>query len=587
MNPFISSLILAAASALILQFSLIALSYVQRDFRGLMWKQLRHSFGLTFLRMLKNIYYHLFFLGVIGSAISGFFMMWYAVDTSGIVIITPFLIFILLFALTTPVTEKFSIPLEKMRRDISGTPTLKISSTRLNEEHQIFERAFKEVYRLLELNLSEPIGLIKSRFATPGPKYPSAYLWDSAFISGIWRVWDNKIAQDIMKPFLDTQLEDGFCTQTIPLGLTINKNITNPPLIAWAFCESASMTGDFTFLRQYYDRLKKFNEYLYSERKNGELFCWKHSYESGIDNSPRFTDRSESEHYDIKNLWAVDLNSWIMLHHESMIKIAEALGYREDVDEFRARNEALKKSINRYLWNEEAGYYFDYNLNDKCQIKIPTIVSFFPMLVGCTDRAKDEMLMQHIRAEDEFGTLVPFPSVSRNHETFLKDMWRGPVWMNTAYAGIQSLKKIGEDSLASHLSYRLFKAVAYTHENCGSIYEFYDVDRYDLEELSRKKGNFWKQVTLGSKPVKKFVGWTGLVNTMLIENVLGYRRRGGKTSVFPHLPDSFRNATVTLTVPQFKETLELSYKGEIIEGKLTGPDGDVREFSGNNHQKMI
>jgi hypothetical protein len=36
-------------------------------------------------------------------------------------------------------------------------------------------------------------------------------------------------------------------------------------------------------------------------------------------------------------------------------------------------------------------------------------------------------------------------------------------------------------------------------------------------ELRRKKGNLWKRLTLGSKPVKNFVGWSGLANTLVME----------------------------------------------------------------------
>lgn len=89
--------------------------------------------------------------------------------------------------------------------------------------------------------------------------------------------------------------------------------------------------------------------------------------------------------------------------------------------------------------------------------------------------------------------------------------------------------------LAQDLSRKLIGGVFKVWEQTGKFVEFYDPERFDFVQLSRKKGTgrfglsashniidvvmhlIGKQIILGTKPVNHFVGWTGLVNTLTIE----------------------------------------------------------------------
>jgi hypothetical protein len=129
--------------------------------------------------------------------------------------------------------------------------------------------------------------------------------------------------------------------------------------------------------------------------------------------------------------------------------------------------------------------------------------------------------------------------VSHSDPAFEKDTWRGPVWINTSYLAIRGFKEYGDSESVHMFSKHLVDSVYRVWSQTGTFYEFYDPDRYDFIEVSRKKGTgfmglfnsynpfkvinhlIMKQLILGTKPVNKFVGWTGLVNTIAIEE-LGY-----------------------------------------------------------------
>jgi neutral trehalase len=267
-----------------------------------------------------------------------------------------------------------------------------------------------------------------------------------------------------------------------------------------------------------YSKLVKYQNWLRTNRRHGDgLYFWKHPYESGIDNSPRFSNRDESKFEDTTKMAAVDMSSYIALSLEALESIARELGLEHEAFEHRREYEELKVLMNEKLWDEEDQTYYDWDYSKSAFIRMNTISNFTPLVAGISNASQSLALAMRLFDTSEYNTLIPFPSVARNDEHFLKDMWRGPVWINMAYLSVLGLRRTGFTQQASGMARALVKGVYETYHNEGSFYEFYDPDRYDIVELDRKKGNWWKKLTLGAKPVKDFVGWTGLANTLVFE----------------------------------------------------------------------
>ena len=110
--------------------------------------------------------------------------------------------------------------------------------------------------------------------------------------------------------------------------------------------------------------------------------------------------------------------------------------------------------------------------------------------------------------------------------------------INTTYLALEGVKRYGQMATFREMASRLANGVYMTYHNTGTFHEFYDPERFDLKELSRKKGLgplglqasnnpikvaqwlIMKQLILGQKPVSQFMGWTGLVNTLVLEEKL-------------------------------------------------------------------
>ncbi|HVK62245.1 MAG TPA: trehalase family glycosidase, partial [Bdellovibrionales bacterium] len=396
---------------------------------------------------------------------------------------------------------------------------------------------YEAVFQTLQSNLKKPDSKTPFYHVRPAPKFDGVYLWDSAFIALIWMHKNPQTAEQVILSVLHGQQPDGRIPHVINVFGT--SEWTQPPVLSWATAKIASHSENLDFIRASYDKLVKYHSWLMSSRRlsNG-LFYWEHAYESGIDNTPRFGTRDESKYIDTKLVAAVDLSSYMVMDARALAKLAGMQGLTEDAARFEKEADEISALIRQHLWDETTGYFYDLDTVTGQMIAIPTIASFFPMAAKAATPEQAARLVTHIENPAEFGTQIPFPTVARNHPTFEKDCWRGPVWINTAYLGIQGLKEYGYGDLAKQTSYRLVDGVYKTWNNTRKFVEYYDPERFDFDKLTRKKGIgfldffsgsksfkkflehlFLKQIYLGTKPVDGFVGWTGLVNNLVVEEL--------------------------------------------------------------------
>jgi glycogen debranching enzyme len=377
-----------------------------------------------------------------------------------------------------------------------------------------FSKHYDEVNRLLCKNLKMPSRFFPGYRSHPAKPYKAAYLWDTAFISLIWLDWDVKIAQELISYIMRFQKDSGIVHHAV-LELLVKPypyNQSQPPLLSWAAWKIFEKSQDKIWLSEIFPKLERYQDWLRKNRRHSDgLYFWHHPYESGIDNSPRFSNRDESFFDDTRQMAAVDMNSYIVLSLEALGKMSLVL---KGKNLFEIERQEVVQKINSKLWDPVNMSYHDWDYRKKDFIRIHTVSDLTPLVAGIPNRERADIIVRRIMDPSKYNTLIPFPSVSRDENIFIKDMWRGPVWINMAYLGILGVQRYGYESEARLLSKKLYEGVYRTLENEGSVFEFYDPDRYDISELDRKKGNLWKKLTLGSKPVKEFVGWSGLVNVL-------------------------------------------------------------------------
>lgn len=443
-------------------------------------------------------------------------------------------------------------------------PRLHVSGP--SEQAACWDEGFAGVYATLLLNLQMPDEISAVRYAHPGPSFRGVYLWDSAFISQVWKHWDVRVARDVTQAVID--LRDGDRMQHVVADLT-ESAFTQPPVLAWAVSQLACAPEcrmNTEWLAHAYAALAGYHRWLDANRRlPSGLYAWAHPYESGIDNSPRFSSQDERVLADTTRLAAPDFSAYVVLQCEALAELADALG-RHEADGYRRKADQLRARMNELLWHEADGLYYDCHADTGEMVRSKTIASLLPLWAGVPSHGQAERLVAHAANPDSFGTLIPLPSVARDDPEFVKDMWRGPVWINTSFAVIKGIERYGFWEDAGELAYRLCEGVYETFSGRRRFYEFYDPERFDIEELRRKEGHRWKHWTLGRKPCGEFVGWTGLVNTLVIETLIGLRHEAGRRVLRPLLPESTSGQSFSVRLPQEHLSITVEREGGRVLG---------------------
>ncbi|KAF0093385.1 MAG: glycoside hydrolase family protein [Puniceicoccaceae bacterium 5H] len=434
-------------------------------------------------------------------------------------------------------------------------PALKVEGL---SESKAFDEGFAAVYAYLFSNLQNPDMLAGVRHVRPGPAFRGIYLWDSAFIARVWQDWDPTVGLDALRAVMEVR--DGDRLQHVVADFVASR-YTQPPLIGWAAVEVAKDLPDeeqVAFFKEVYPILDAYQRWLVENRRhpNG-LYFWEHAYESGVENAPRFSNTDESRLLDTRRQAAPDMSAYVVLQLESLAAMAQHLGLTDEAAQWQEERDQLARLINEHLWDPETHLYYDIDLDTGDFVKCPTIASLMPLWAGVPDAERAQCLVEWIQRRDGFGTPMPFPSVVRGDSSFEKDMWRGPVWINVAYGGIQGLLRYGYHELAGKLAYRLCKHVYLVFHTERRVYEFYDPELLHTQDLKRKQGNWHKALTLGKGPQRAFVGWTGLVNRMVIEVLFGVEIDDDRLTLHPRFPSSAEDSDWVLHLPSHDLTISL------------------------------
>ena len=117
--------------------------------------------------------------------------------------------------------------------------------------------------------------------------------------------------------------------------------------------------------------------------------------ESGHDTSNRLEDICAS-------LNTVDLNSLLYKYELDFAEIIEKYffnryetteGQTYDSDYWKKKAIARKKKVDKYLWNQKDGIYYDYNVETKEQIKFVSATTFYPMWAKlCSDKQAEKLV---------------------------------------------------------------------------------------------------------------------------------------------------------------------------------------------------
>jgi alpha,alpha-trehalase len=229
--------------------------------------------------------------------------------------------------------------------------------------------------------------------------------------------------------------------------------------------------------------------------------------ESGFDPSNRFGPFNiDIIHYD-----PVCLNSLLYLMETDTAEILRILGRARPARVWASRAAERKQRINRLMWDEHDGLYYDYNFARKEVRRYPFVTTFYPLWVGVADRSQAARIVANLHLFERPGGLLTSTHVSGSQ-------WDAPYgWAPTELIAIQGLRRYGYNTEADRVTANFLSTILKEFIQHNTIVEKYDVERRESEVSAGLK--------FGYKSNEIGFGWTNAAFVELYANLPAAKKR--------------------------------------------------------------
>jgi putative isomerase len=303
------------------------------------------------------------------------------------------------------------------------------------------------------------------------PDFNGFWAWDSWKHAAALASFAPDLARDQIRAMFDYQAADGMVPDCVFLDKANNNwRDSKPPLATWASLAVYRATGDKVFLAEMYDKLVRYHRWWFSARDHdhdglaeygatdGSKIAAK--WESGMDNAVRFDDirmLKNGERAWSMDQHSVDLNAYLYREKLDLADIAEVLGKTDDHARWLKEAAAMQGPIQSSMFDSKRGYFFDAKLGSKDLVRVYGSEGWAPLWAGIASAAQAEAVARVMLDPAKFATYMPFPTLARDDPHFspIKGYWRGPVWLDQAYFGVQALKRYGFEQQADEMARRL------------------------------------------------------------------------------------------------------------------------------------
>ena len=212
------------------------------------------------------------------------------------------------------------------------------------------------------------------------------------------------------------------------------------------------------------------------------------SRESGFDVSFRFGPFSGSTERNAP----VCLNSLLYKYERDMADLAAKLGRNDDKTRWAKMADTRQRSIQKYLWDEKKGNFFDYDFTTGKQSSYVYASMFYPLWAGLVTREQAVAVEKNLPLLNRKGGLACSQTVSGLQ-------WDLPFgWAPLQYFAMRGLERYGDSKDARLLASEWTQTIKSSFAQDEAIHEKYNV----------VSGNADVQVTAGYKVNLVGFGWT-------------------------------------------------------------------------------
>ncbi len=272
--------------------------------------------------------------------------------------------------------------------------------------------------------------VVPSHYGSGSFAFEELYYWDSYFMAqGLFGTKREKLAFDMLDDLLYLQKRFG----VIPNGSRYYLTSRSQPPFLTSYILEVYNRGHKS--RHWLDNAMAVaqNEYLSVWMGNmhphwRQVFCGLSRYydtsvlhdlaenESGWDMNPRFNGECLS-------YLPIDLNALLFKYEKDFEVMAGILGHVAEAKHWAERAAERLEQVNKYLWNQTEGFYFDYNYVTGRPSKVWSLAAYFPLWAGMCSPEQANLLVQNLAKFEAKGGLT---TTSAESQSQVPRQWEYP-----------------------------------------------------------------------------------------------------------------------------------------------------------------
>ncbi|ATA23622.1 alpha,alpha-trehalase [Brenneria goodwinii] len=167
----------------------------------------------------------------------------------------------------------------------------------------------------------------------------------------------------------------------------------------------------------------------------------------------------------------VDLNSLLFHLELTLARGAKAAGNQTEAAYFLRVADERKQAVNRYLWNQQDGYYSDYDWRRKAITQPITAAAVFPLYVGIAPRDRAAASGEAVRRQllKEGGLTTTTLNTGQQ--------WDAPNgWAPLQWVAVEGFNRYGQEALAQAIGTRFLDNVQKLYDAKHKLVEKYVVE---------------------------------------------------------------------------------------------------------------
>ncbi len=262
-------------------------------------------------------------------------------------------------------------------------------------------------------------------------------------------------------------------------------------------------------LNRYFDHFPQPRQEMYatdveiqkSSGRNDDIFLdIRTACESGWDFSQRwFVDPMDQNTIQASKIIPVDLNCLLFYLEKTIAKAYAINNESKKAQNWKQKTTNRKKAIQHYFWNDNTGFYHDYNFIEEKKTPVLSLAGIYPLFFGIAKENQAALCSRMI--EKEF--LYPGGVVSSNLNT--GQQWDAPNgWAPLQWITIQGLRNYGFIELAEKIKRCWIDLNVQVYKRTGKMLE-----KYNVQDVTLISGG-------GEYPVQDGFGWTNGVLLKLL-----------------------------------------------------------------------